>query len=60
MHQPTFANARSVRNQLERARLRHAYRLAADPDRPWNRDDFMRIEPADIFESNVVSLPVTE
>lgn len=60
MDQPTFANARSIRNQLERARLRHAYRLAADPDRPWNRDDFMRIEPADIFDSNVVSLPVTE
>ncbi len=31
--QPRFANARSVRNELERARLRHAHRLAADSDR---------------------------
>ena len=30
MNQPRFANARSVRNELERARLRHAHRLAAD------------------------------
>ena len=30
MGQPHFANARSVRNELERARLRHAHRLAAD------------------------------
>ena len=29
MNQPRFANARSVRNALERARLRHANRLAA-------------------------------
>ena len=31
MQQPQFANARSVRNELERTRLRHAHRLAADP-----------------------------
>jgi probable Rubsico expression protein CbbX len=49
MHQPRFANARSVRNELERARLHHAHRLASDPDRSWNRDDLMRIEPMDIF-----------
>jgi probable Rubsico expression protein CbbX len=43
-----FANARSIRNALESARLRHAYRLAAEPDRPWSRDDLMRLEPADV------------
>jgi probable Rubsico expression protein CbbX len=43
-----FAHARSVRNALESARLRHAYRLAAEPDRPWTMDDLMRLEPADI------------
>jgi hypothetical protein len=43
-----FAHARSVRNALENARLRHAYRLAAEPDRPWTMDDLMRLEPADI------------
>jgi probable Rubsico expression protein CbbX len=49
MQQPQFANARSVRNELERARLRHAHRLASDLDRHWTRDDLMRIEPEDIF-----------
>jgi hypothetical protein len=44
----TFA-ARSVRNELERARLRHAHRLAADRHRSWSRDDLMRIEAADIL-----------
>ena len=48
MGQPRFANARSVRNELDRARLRHAHRLAAELDRSWNRDDLMRIEPADV------------
>lgn len=49
MQEPRFANARSVRNDLELARLRHAHRLASDLDRTWTRDDLMRIEPADIF-----------
>jgi probable Rubsico expression protein CbbX len=48
MRQPRFANARSVRNDLESARLRHAYRLAADPERQWSKDDLMRLEPSDI------------
>ncbi len=49
MQQPRFANARSVRNAMERARLRHAHRLATDLERGWTRDDLMRIEPADIL-----------
>src|SRR5215469_3814902 len=52
MEQPRFANARSVRNELERARLRHAHRLASDLHRNWTRDDLMRIEPEDIFAGN--------
>ena len=52
---PRFANARSVRNELERARLRHAFRLAAELDRSWTKDDLMRIEPADILGSPVFS-----
>jgi probable Rubsico expression protein CbbX len=48
MREPRFANARSVRNDLDAARLRHAHRLAAEPERQWTRDDLMRIEPADI------------
>jgi probable Rubsico expression protein CbbX len=48
MSDPHFANARSVRNALEEARLRHAYRLSAEPLRPWSKDDLMRIEAPDI------------
>ena len=57
MQQPQFANARSVRNELERARLRHAYRLASDLDRSWTRDDLMRLEPSDILASRAALLP---
>jgi len=51
MEQPRFANARSVRNELERSRLRHAHRLAADLEVSRSKDDLMRIEPADILAS---------
>ncbi len=49
MGQSGFANARSVRNALEGARLRHAYRLAAEPEQHWTKDDLMRLEPPDIL-----------
>ena len=48
MAEPRFGNARAVRNELERARLRQAYRLAADPEQSRTRDDLMRLEAADI------------
>ncbi len=51
MHQPRFANARSVRNELDRARLKHAYRLAADPEQTRTKDDLMRLEGTDISPS---------
>lgn len=51
MNQPRFANARSVRNELESARLRHAHRLAADSGRHLSRDDLMRLEPPDVVSS---------
>jgi probable Rubsico expression protein CbbX len=47
--QSQFANARSIRNELESARLRHAHRLAAQPDRHWSKDDLMRLEPSDVL-----------
>jgi probable Rubsico expression protein CbbX len=56
MGQPRFANARSVRNELERARLRHAYRLAAEPELSRSKDDLMRLEAADILASPLFSL----
>jgi hypothetical protein len=52
MREPQFANARSVRNDLENARLRHAHRLTSDPNRNWTRDDLMRLEPIDVFASH--------
>ncbi len=59
MQRPEFANARSVRNEMEHARLRHAHRLATDLHRGWNRDDLMRIEPMDIWASDMLSLSAT-
>jgi probable Rubsico expression protein CbbX len=57
MQQPLFANARSVRNELERARLRHAHRLASDQQRRWSRDDLMRLEPEDILTARAFPAP---
>jgi probable Rubsico expression protein CbbX len=59
MQQPRFAYARSVRNELERSRLRHAHRLATDLDRRCSRDDLMRIEPSDILSSDIFSAAMT-
>src|SRR5580658_2282355 len=50
MTQARFANARSVRNALERARLRQANRLVTG-GRLVGRDDLMRIEASDIYKS---------
>jgi probable Rubsico expression protein CbbX len=51
--QPHFANARSVRNALDRARLRQASRLFADRDRALSRDDLTTLLPADIRQSRL-------
>lgn len=49
-----FANARSVRNALDRARLRHANRLFARRDTTqFNKDDLVTIDAADIRASRV-------
>ncbi|HMA48488.1 MAG TPA: CbbX protein [Magnetospirillaceae bacterium] len=51
--QPHFSNARSVRNALDRARLRQANRLVADLDRPLSASDIITIEAPDILASRV-------
>ena len=53
--QPRFAHARSVRNAIERARLRHANRVydAARDGQPPGRDELVRIEAQDILKSSV-------
>ena len=53
MQQPNFANARSVRNALDRARLRAASRLYAVRDRALTESDLTTILPADILASRV-------
>ena len=50
--QPLFANARSVRNALDRMRLRQANRLVAAGELV-GKDDLVRLEPDDIRVSRV-------
>jgi hypothetical protein len=57
MTQPRFANARSVRNALERARLRQASRLLTSDRQKVGKSDLMRIEPEDFRASRVFNEP---
>jgi probable Rubsico expression protein CbbX len=56
MELPRFANARSVRNALERCRLRQANRLVK-ASATVGRDDVMRIDAADVRMSRLLSEP---
>ena len=51
--QPLFANARSIRNALDRARLRHANRLFASASHELTFDKLTTIEAEDIRQSRV-------
>ena len=51
--QPHFANARSIRNALDRARLRQAKRLFEQRGTPLSRDALMAIEAEDLTASRV-------
>ena len=53
LQQPHFANARSVRNALDRIRLRQASRLFADRDRPLDVTDLTTLTAEDIRASRV-------
>ncbi|MFT3816938.1 MAG: CbbX protein [Rubrivivax sp.] len=55
VQQPHFANARSVRNALDRARLRQASRLFGERERALSREDLSTISEADIRASRVFS-----
>jgi len=57
MQQPQFANARSVRNALDRARLRQASRLFAARDAVLDKDTLSTLTPADIRASRIFSEP---
>ena len=53
VQQPHFANARSVRNALDRARLRQASRLFAERDRVLDAEALSTITESDIRASRV-------
>jgi probable Rubsico expression protein CbbX len=55
MKQPHFANARSVRNALDRARLRQAVRLFEMRDRALSVEDLMTIGENEILASRVLT-----
>jgi probable Rubsico expression protein CbbX len=50
---PHFANARSVRNALDRARLRHASRLLSDADAVADEQTLTTITSSDLLASRV-------
>ena len=54
---PHFANARSIRNALDRARLRQANRLFAARSGPVSPEALMTIEAADLRASRVFAQP---
>jgi hypothetical protein len=53
LQQPHFANARSVRNALDRARLRQASRLYREPDRVLDAEALTTLAASDIAASRV-------
>ncbi len=53
--QPHFANARSIRNALDRVRLRQANRLFKQNDGPIDAEKLSTLEEVDIRESRVFS-----
>jgi probable Rubsico expression protein CbbX len=57
MQQPHFANARSIRNALERARLRQASRLFSQPDKVLTASDLSTLCAEDILASRVFQNP---
>ena len=59
IRQPHFANARSVRNALDRARLRQASRLFADKERRLTAAELTTIAASDIRASRVFQAAAT-
>ena len=53
--QPLFSNARSIRNALDRMRLRQANRLVADLDSTLTASDIMSLQASDVLASRVFS-----
>jgi probable Rubsico expression protein CbbX len=54
--QPLFANARSVKNALDRARMRHANRIFENAGKMLTKADLVNITVEDIKQSRVFTL----
>nr|QCI05637.1 Rubisco expression protein [Cryptopleura ramosa] len=53
MQQPHFANARSIRNAIDRARMRQANRIFISGDKILTKSDLVTIESEDIRKSRL-------
>jgi probable Rubsico expression protein CbbX len=53
MEKPLFANARSIRNALDRARMRQANRIFESVGRILTKSDLVTILPEDILQSSL-------
>lgn len=60
MDMPNFANARSIRNALDRARLRQANRLFNSRGRMLTKVDLMTIEAEDLLKSRIFAQGIDE
>nr|YP_009391616.1 Rubisco expression protein [Laurenciella marilzae]ARW59760.1 Rubisco expression protein [Laurenciella marilzae] len=53
MKQPHFANARSIRNAIDRARMRQANRIFTSGDKVLTKGDLITIQSEDILKSRL-------
>ena len=53
MQQPHFANARSIRNAIDRARMRQANRIFGNRNKTLTKADLVTIESEDILKSRL-------
>ena len=53
MKQPHFANARSIRNAIDRARMRQANRIFGSKSKVLTKADLVTIRPEDILKSRL-------
>lgn len=56
MQQPHFANARSIRNAIDRARMRQANRIFASGNKILTKADLVTIHPEDILKSRLFTV----
>ncbi len=57
MQQPHFANARSIRNAIDRARMRQANRIFSSGDKILTKADLITIQSEDILKSRLFTQP---